>query len=50
MKGIERECSPEAVMKNEVWSIWNGIRLKEDHTHYGKDVGHSKQQDGDEDH
>ena len=47
---VERKSSPETVMETEVWSIWNGIGLKEDHTHYGEDVGHSKQQDSDEHH
>ena len=41
---------PETVMVAEIWSVWNGIGFKEDHTHNSKDVSHGKQQDSDEYH
>ena len=41
---------PEAVLVVEVRSVRNGIGFEEHHTHYGKDVGHGKQKNGDEHH
>jgi len=41
---------PEAVAVKQVISGGGAIGLKEDHTHNGKDVSHSEQQDCDEDH
>ena len=44
-------AEPEAAMIVEIWSvIRDGVWLKENHTHYGKDVGHGKQQDCNEHH
>lgn len=41
---------PETLMKNKILAVWACVWLKKYYSSYGKDVGHSEQQDCDEYH